>query len=58
MTDEEVEDTMWEEVRPYDDRRARFWKLRPDGFVVKEKENVIYVLEFKRVTDTGEKYVS
>ena len=23
-----------------------------------EKEHVIYVLEFKRVTDTGEKYVS
>ena len=41
-----------------DDRQARFWRRRPDGFVVNEKEHVIYVLEFKRVTDTGEKYVS
>ena len=79
MTDEELEDTMWEEVRPWeeqwetlkvneskveeqeiddDDRQARFWRHRPDGFAVNEKEHVIYVLEFKRVTDTGEKYVS
>ena len=78
-TDEEIEDTMLEVVRPWeeqwetlkvneskveeqeiddDDRQARFWKHRPDGFVVNEKEHVIYVLEFKRVTDTGEKYVS
>ncbi len=41
-----------------DDKQARFWRRRPDGFVVNEKEHVIYVLEFKRVTDTGEKYVS
>ncbi len=41
-----------------DDRQARFWRHRPDGFTVNEKEQVIYVLEFKRVTDTGEKYVS
>ena len=41
-----------------DDRQARFWRHRPDGFTVNEKEHVIYVLEFKRVTDTGEKYVS
>ena len=40
-----------------DDRQARFWRHRPDGFAVNEKE-LIYVLEFKRVTDTGEKYVS
>ena len=41
-----------------EDRQARFWRRRPDGFTVNEKEHVIYVLEFKRVTDTGEKYVS
>ena len=79
ITDEEIEDTMWEETRPWeeqwetlkvnvskvedqviddDDRQARFWRHRPDGFTVNEKEHVIYVLEFKRVTDTGEKYVS
>ena len=32
----------------------RFWRHRPDGFTVNEKE--IYVVEFKRVTDTGAKY--
>ena len=79
MTDEEIEDTMWETTRPWeeqweglkvneskveeqeiddDDRQSRFWRRRPDGFVVNEKEHVIYVLEFKRVTETGEKYVS
>ena len=31
---------------------------RPDGFAVNQKEHVIYVLEFKRVANTGEKYVS
>ncbi len=41
-----------------DDRQRRFWRRRPDGFTVNEKEYVIYVLEFKRVSDTGEKYVS
>ena len=41
-----------------DDRQARFWRSRPDGFAVNGKEHVIYVLEFKRVTDTSEKYVS
>ena len=56
MTDEELEDTMWEEASPWedqwealqaneskvegqvideDDRQARFWRRRPDGFVVK-----------------------
>ena len=70
MTDEEIEDTMWEVARPWeeeweslkvneskveeqviddDDRQARFWRRRPDGFAVNEKEHVIYVLEFKRV---------
>jgi hypothetical protein len=36
----------------------RFWRRRPDGFSVNEKEHIIYVLELKRVSDTGEKYVS
>ena len=79
MTNEELEDTMWEVTRPWeeqwealkvneskveeqeiddDDRQSRFWRLRPDGFAVNEKEHVIYVLEFKSVTDTGVKYVS
>ena len=47
-----------EQVIDDDDRQARFWRHRPHGFTVNEKEHVIYVLEFKRVTDTGEKYVS
>ena len=47
-----------EQVIDDDDRQARFWRRRPNGFAVNEKEHVIYVLEFKRVTDTGEKYVS
>ncbi len=47
-----------EQVIDDDDRQARFWRRRPDGFAVNEKDHVIYVLEFKRVTDTGEKYVS
>ena len=55
MTDEELEDTMWETARPWeeqweslkvneskveeqvideDDRQARFWRRRPDGFAV------------------------
>ncbi len=41
-----------------EDRQARFWRHRPDGFAVNEKEHVTYILEFKRVSDTGEKYVS
>ena len=49
VEDQEIDD---------DDRQARLWSRRPDGFAVNEKEYVIYVLEFKRVTDTGEKYVS
>ena len=47
-----------EQVIDDDDRQALFWRRRPDGFAVNEMEDVIYVLEFKRVTDTGEKYVS
>ena len=41
-----------------EDRQARFWRRRPDGFAVNEKEHIIYILEFKRVLDTGERYVS
>ena len=38
--------------------RHGFGGADQDGFTVNEKEHVIYVLEFKRVTDTGVKYVS
>jgi hypothetical protein len=31
---------------------------RVDGCTVNEKEHIIYVLEFKRVSDTGQEYVS
>ena len=41
-----------------EDKQARFWRCRPDGFAVIEKEHVIYILKFKRVSDTGEQYVS
>ena len=79
MTDEVLEDTIWESVRPWEeqweslkvneskvveqelydeDRQTRFWRRRPDGFTVNRKEHIIYVLEFKRVSDTGERYVS
>ena len=30
----------------------------PDGFAVNEMEQIIYVLEFKRVSDAGEGYVA
>jgi hypothetical protein len=50
---------MWEEtiqneskmVEQELDRQARFWRRRPDGFAINEKENIIYILEFKRVSD-------
>jgi hypothetical protein len=75
MTDEVLEDIMWEESRPWEerwetlkvdesrveeqevddeDRQTRFWRHRPDGIVVSEKEHVIYILESKRVSDKGE----
>ena len=45
----------WEEQELNDDdRQARCWRRRPDGFAVKEEERIIYVLEFKRVSDAGE----
>ena len=34
-----------------------FGGCRPDGFAVNEKEHIIYVLEFKRVSDVGQEYV-
>jgi hypothetical protein len=40
------------------DRQARFWRRRPDGFTVNEQEHIIYVLEFKRVSDAGQEYVT
>ncbi len=32
--------------------------MKTDGFTVNEKEHIIYVLEFKRVSDMGQEYVS
>jgi hypothetical protein len=79
MTDKVLENIMWEEPRPWEERwetlkvdesrveeqevddeerQSRFWRHRPVEFTVNEKEHVIYVLEFKRVSDTGEKYMS
>jgi hypothetical protein len=79
MTDEVLEDMMWEEARPWEerwetlkvdesrveeqevddeDKQGRFWRRRPDRFAVNEKDHVIYILEFKRVSDTSEEYVS
>ena len=42
----------------YDDRQARFWRRRPDGFAGNEKEHIIYVPQFERVSDAGEGYVA
>ncbi len=39
-----------------EDRQTRFWSRRPDGFTVNEKEHIIYVLEFNRVSDVGHEY--
>jgi hypothetical protein len=41
-----------------EDIQARFWRRRPDGFAVNEKEHVIYVLEFKRASDASDQYVA
>jgi hypothetical protein len=49
MTEQELDD---------EDIQARFWRRRLDGFTVNEKEHIIYVLEFKRVSDTGHEYVT
>ena len=52
------ESKMAEQELDDEDRQARFWRRRPDGFAVNEKEHIIYVLEFKRVSDTGKEYVT
>ncbi len=31
-----------EQVLDDEDRQARFWRRRPDGFTVNEKEHIIY----------------
>ena len=46
---------MEEQVIDDDDRQVRFWRHRPDGFTVNEKEHVINILE---LIVTDEKYVS
>ena len=51
MEEQEVDD---------EDKQVRFWRRRPDGFAVNEKEphDVIYVLEFKRISDASDQYVA
>ena len=41
-----------------EDKQARFWRRRPEGCTVNEREHVIYILEFKGVSDAGDQYVS
>ena len=41
-----------------EDRQSRFWRRRPDGFTVKEKEHIICIWDFKRVSDAGQEYVT
>jgi hypothetical protein len=38
-----------EEEMDDDDRQAWFWRHRPDGFAVNEKDHITYILEFKRL---------
>jgi hypothetical protein len=52
------ESKMVEQELDDEDRQARFWRRRPDGFTVNEKEHIIYVLDFERVSDAGQDYVS
>jgi hypothetical protein len=52
------ESKMVEQDLDDEDRQARFWRRRPDGFTVNEQEHIIYVLEFKRVSDVGQEYVT
>ena len=42
-TDQVLDESMWEEARPWEEN---------------EKEHIIYVLEFKRVSDAGQEYVT
>jgi hypothetical protein len=53
-----IESKMVVQALDDEDRQVRVWRRRPDGFTVNEKEHIIYVLEFKRVSDTGQEYVS
>jgi hypothetical protein len=53
-----TESKMVEQELDDEDRQARFWRRRPDGFTVNEKEHIIYVLESERVSDAGLEYVS
>jgi hypothetical protein len=78
-TDQVLDETMWEETRPWEekweslkvnesimtvqelddeDRQVWFWRRRPDGFVVNEKEHIVYILEFKRFSNAGHEYVA
>ncbi len=41
------ESKMVEQVLDNEDRHARFWRHRPDGFAVDEKEHIIYFLQLK-----------
>jgi hypothetical protein len=52
------ESKMAEQELDDEDRQARFWRRRPDGFEVNEKEHIICVLEFKQVSDAGQEYVA
>ena len=81
MTDEKLEDTMWETTRPWEEQweslkvnesrvenKRKTMKIDKHGLgdtdrtgsqsMKRNTLDVIYVLEFKRVTDTCEKYVS
>ena len=53
------DESKWVEQELEDeDSQTWFWRRRPDGFAVNEKEHIIYILEFKRVSDAGERYVA
>ncbi len=52
------ESKMVEQELDDEDRQTWFCRRRPDGFTVNEKEHIIYVLEFKRVSDSGQEYVT
>jgi hypothetical protein len=41
-----------------EERQTRFRRHRPDGFTINAKEHILYILEFKRVSDSGQEYVS
>jgi len=53
-----IESKMVVQALDDEDRQVRVWRRRPDGFTVNEKEHIIYVLEFTRVSDTGQEYVT